>query len=122
MLTPEQRLGFVDPETLPKELDSTGDEERVKKARENMPPLSSILNLKDMEVSHSDVLLTFAELNPPERRLLGASCPRQPGLTTAVRLKMSGVCIFKPQCISEPVSAYLNNLGAFNFYWFRPRV
>jgi hypothetical protein len=47
MLKPEQNL---DPETLPKEdLDSDSTEnEGVKKARENMPPLSSILNLMDL--------------------------------------------------------------------------
>ena len=92
MLKPEQKLGFVDPETLPKEdLDSTEDEERVKKARANMPPLSSILNLKDMEVSPQKILLTFTGLIPPERKSRGGSCPRRPGLTTVVRLKTTGV-------------------------------
>ncbi len=60
MLEPEQALGFVDLETLPKEdLDSTEDEDQWKKARANIPPLSSILNLNDMEVSPQEVLSIF---------------------------------------------------------------
>jgi hypothetical protein len=92
MLEPEQKLGFVDLETLPKEdLDSTEDQERMKKARANMPPLSSILNLKDMEVSPRKTLSILAGLMLPERKSRGVSCPRPPGLSTIVRLKMAGV-------------------------------
>ena len=70
MLEPEQKLGFVDLETLPKEnLDSTEDEERVKKARANIPPLSAILNLNDMEVSPQKVLSILAGLIPPEKEV-----------------------------------------------------
>ena len=67
VLKPEQRLGFVDPETLPKEnLDP--DEERMKRARANMPPLSSLLSLKDIEVSPQKMQSTFTGLIPPESR------------------------------------------------------
>ena len=92
MLEPEQKLGFVDLETLPEEdLNSTEDEERVKKARANIPPLSSILNLNDMEVSPQKIPSILAGLILPERKSRGVSCPRRPGLSTTVRLKMAGV-------------------------------
>jgi len=92
MLEPEQKLGFVDPETLPiEDVESTEDEERAKKARGNMPPLSSILNLKDMEVSPQKMLSILAGLMPLERKPRGVSCPRRPGPSTVVGLKMVGV-------------------------------
>ena len=127
MLDPEQKLGFVDLETLPKEdCDHTENEDRLKQARANIPPLSSILNLNDMEVSPQGVLSILAGLIPPERKSRGVSCPQRPGLSTVVRPKMAGVENLHtsntfPDFLTF-ASAHRNNLGAFNFYWFRPRV
>lgn len=127
MLEPELKLGFVDLETLPKEdLGSTEEEDRLKQARANIPPLSSILNLNDMEVSPQEVLSILAGLIPPERKSREVSCPQQPGLSTVVRLKMAGVENLQTSNTFlnylTSASAHRNNLGAFNFYWFRPRV
>ena len=50
-LPPTAHLGPVDPTTLPDPADTPEDpdEARVRQARENMPPIESILNLQDME-------------------------------------------------------------------------
>ncbi|KAH8798451.1 putative cytochrome b2, mitochondrial precursor (L-lactate ferricytochrome C oxidoreductase) [Flagelloscypha sp. PMI_526] len=50
-LKPSQYLGLVDPATvpIPTKEELTDDELRVQKARENMPPITSILTLQDME-------------------------------------------------------------------------
>jgi len=44
-------LGPVDPETVPEKPHvKTDDEWRVEEARKHMPPLSAMVNLKDIEV------------------------------------------------------------------------
>jgi L-lactate dehydrogenase (cytochrome) len=61
-LEPSQFIGLVDPRTIPKEIEEqlTQDELRVKQARENIPPLSTILTLQDMESLAEKLLPTKA--------------------------------------------------------------
>lgn len=62
MLKPNQTLGPVDVSTIPASERATESEDdiRVKKARENLPPLSSIVNLDDMEEVAKSVLSSIA--------------------------------------------------------------
>ncbi len=57
-LQPEQHIGPVDPTTIkpkaPRPL--TEDDKRVRKAREDMPPIDAMINLYDFEVEAEKVL------------------------------------------------------------------
>jgi L-lactate dehydrogenase (cytochrome) len=51
-LDPSKCLGPIDPLTLPtKAKELTPDQKRVEEARKNLPPLGSMINLNDFEVS-----------------------------------------------------------------------
>ncbi|KDQ21573.1 hypothetical protein BOTBODRAFT_26009 [Botryobasidium botryosum FD-172 SS1] len=61
MLKPENHLGPVDPESMPKKTYiKTDDERRIEEARKNMPPLSAMVNLKDIEDAAKNVLSSAA--------------------------------------------------------------
>jgi L-lactate dehydrogenase (cytochrome) len=56
-LPPEAHLGPIDPETLPKEaFEASEEEERIAKARAELPEPSAALNLHDIEVCPCVVL------------------------------------------------------------------
>jgi L-lactate dehydrogenase (cytochrome) len=53
-LDPSCFKGFVDPVTIPAHVDEkTEDEERIERARAEMPPIEALINLHDFEVSRA---------------------------------------------------------------------
>ena len=117
-LPPTAHLGPVDPTTLPDPADTPEDPEeaRVREARENMPPIESILNLQDMEDLAEKVLSrtgwgyyrSAADLEDCESaRSLGTDGRDVDGADRGVIVRCT---------------AYRNNEESWKRYYFRPRV
>jgi L-lactate dehydrogenase (cytochrome) len=64
MLDPQNHIGPVDPATLPQESEGTTDEERrIQDARAALPPPDAALNLHDIEVGLTLVLMHLRLMN-----------------------------------------------------------
>jgi hypothetical protein len=110
-LAPEKHLGTLDSESIRRLKESeknkvqTKDELRVEEALKNKPPLQRIVNVEDMEVSYSGILLYRTLITAIRRRLRRRSCHTghwltilQPGTTLSVSMRFSLVDMYFHDC------------------------
>jgi L-lactate dehydrogenase (cytochrome) len=124
----------VDPATLPAFVEEESeDEERVRKARAEMPPIGAMVDLHDFEVTPSlhsfygSVLILLTSLKDLARDILSRTAwayYKSAGDDEYSTLYYCAGFLLLLGLLSDDVrglGAYENE-AAFRRYWFRPRV